>query len=154
MRARLAVLCVAGVLSVLCLFAGTGLQVVKGEDTGGKPAMVLNVTSGREDVHAVTMALQLAGHGLDDGREVVLFLNVRAADFARRDLSEAIAFGGNPPVKKMIAALIGRGARVLVCPHCAKVLGVAEDDIIDGARLATRESLFGALGTNSVVFSY
>jgi predicted peroxiredoxin len=96
----------------------------------------------------------LAGHALDDGREVVLFMNVRAVDFARRDLSETIAFDGNPPIKKMIAALIGRGARLLVCPHCANVLGVAEGDLIDGARLATRESLFGSLGPDSVVFSY
>ncbi len=154
MRTRVAVLCSASVVCALCLFAGGGLQVVRGDEPGDKPAIVLNVTSGREDVHAVTMALQLAGHGLDDGRPVVVFLNVRAVDFARRDLSEAIAFDGNPPVKKMISALMGRGARVLVCPHCAKALGVGEDDIIDGAQMATRESLFGSLGAGAAVFSY
>ena len=130
------------------------LEAARAQSRTDKSAIVLNVTSGREDVHAVTMALQLANHALDDGRPAVLFLNVRAPDLARRDLPDSLVLHGNPPVRQMVADLIKRGAGVLVCPSCAKVMGVTPEDLIEGAAFATRESLFGALSPSAVVFTY
>lgn len=120
----------------------------------GKGALVLNITSGREDLHALTMAFQLANHALDDGSKAVLLLIVRAPEFARKDLSSALSFGGNPPLCEMLAELIKRGATVLVCPSCAAATGVAKADLVGGAGFATRESLFGELGADAIVFSY
>ena len=119
-----------------------------------KGGLVLNITSGVDDLHAVTMALQLAGHALADGRTAVLFLNVRAPELARKDFSPTLAFRDNPPIKTMLADLVERGAKVLVCPHCMKVQGLTEADLIPSAAVATRESLFGSLGPNTHVFSY
>jgi hypothetical protein len=50
-----------------------------------KPRFALNLTSGRSDLHRSTMALALANHAMDDGREVIIFLNVRAPELARKD---------------------------------------------------------------------
>ena len=119
-----------------------------------KSTLLLNVTSGPEDLHKVTMALQLGGHALDDDRELAVFLNVRAPVFAAKDCSAQLAFGKNPPVKTMLAALIKRGAKVHVCPHCAEVLGITTEDLIDGAQITNREKLFGLLGPNTHVFTY
>lgn len=119
-----------------------------------KPCLLLNLTSGKEDLHAVTMALQLAGHGLNDGRKVVLFLNVRAPEFADRELAADLRFRDNPPLKQMVADLVARGAQILVCPACAAVMDVSETELIPGAKFATRESLFGTLGPNTAVFTY
>lgn len=119
-----------------------------------KQTVLFNITSGKEDLHSVTMAMQLAGHALDDGRRVVLFLNVRAPEFARKDLPASFAFHGNPPVKQMLVDLMGRGAEVLVCPHCADVMGVGKEMLAEGVNLATRETLFAKLDANAVVFTY
>jgi len=54
----------------------------------------------------------------------------------------------------MLASLMARGARVLVCPHCMEVMGVGEGDLIEGARIASRDTLFAHLEPDSVVFSY
>lgn len=125
-----------------------------GATEAAKKGLLFNVTSGKEDLHAVTMAMQLANHALDDGREVTLFLNVRAPEFARKDLPESFAFHGNPAIKEMLTDLLSRGAKVLVCPHCAEVMGVKQADLLSGAELATRESLFGRLGSDVQVFTY
>jgi predicted peroxiredoxin len=146
----LVIVMIAGLAGSLLLV----LESARAQSRTGKSTIVLNVTSGREDVHAVTMALQLANHALDDGRAAVLFLNVRAPDLARRDLPDSLVLRGNPPIRRMVAELITRGAAVLVCPSCAKVMGVNRDNLIEGAAFATRESLFGALGPNAVVFTY
>jgi len=134
--------------------SATLLRPALASQNSARPTLLLNVISGKEDLHAVTMAMQLANHGLNDNRNVVLFLNVRGPELASRELSNAFAFGENPPVRKMLADLIANGAQVLVCPACAKVMGVKEDELVAGAKLATRESLFGNLDANAVVFTY
>jgi predicted peroxiredoxin len=142
------------VVAALAFFVGSLQRPALATQSGDKPTVLFNITSGKEDLHSVTMALQLAGHALSDGRDVVLFFNVRAPEFARADLPETFAFSDNPPIKKMIAELIARGAQPLVCPHCAGAMGVKESDFAPGMKLASRESLFGKLGPNAVVFTY
>lgn len=114
----------------------------------------LNITSGaEEDVHAVTMALQLAGHALDDGRDVVLFFNVRGAGVPTVELPADLAFK-DKPIKELLTALIERGAEVHVCPHCMTALELEPGDLVEGALVTDREKLFSKVGMNTVVFSY
>lgn len=154
MRRNLA-LAALPVLAVL-LIAATGADRLQARaaDEEAKGIVLINITSGKEDLHAVTMACQLAGHALDDGRTVVLFLNVRAPEFARQDLSEEFVLRDNPPLRDMLASLMARGAQMVVCPHCMEVMGVGEGDLIKGARAASRQTLFAHLGPDTVVFSY
>jgi predicted peroxiredoxin len=119
----------------------------------GKPILLLNVTSGTEDAHSVTMALQLAGHALDDGRHLVLFFNVRGVEIPTRELSDSLAFKDRP-IKELLSDLIDRGAEVHVCPHCMAALGVEADDLVKGAVVTDREKLFSRVGPNTSVFTY
>jgi predicted peroxiredoxin len=116
--------------------------------------MFFNITSGPdEDPHAVTMALQLAGHALDDGRPAVLFFNVRGVGVPQRNLAETLAFR-DKPIKQLLRDLIARGAQVHVCPHCLAALDLKVDSLIEGAVVTDREKLFATLGENTVVFTY
>lgn len=118
------------------------------------PVLLLNVTADPiEDPHSVTMALQLAGHGLDDGREVVVFFNVRAVSVPTEDFPEDLAFHADP-IRSLLSDLMARGAEVHVCPHCMQALDVSEDALIDGARVTSREALFAKLGPETNVFTY
>lgn len=118
------------------------------------PTLVLNITSsGEEDPHAVTMALQLAGHSLDAGRATVLFFNVKGAGTPTADFPDSLAFGDRP-IKELLAEALDRGAEVHVCPHCMSALGVEAADLIPGARVTDSDALFAHLGEGTVVFTY
>lgn len=138
---------------LLAAWAGA-FQVAAGDQPRPGRAFVLNLTSGQEDLHAAWMGLQLAEHALNDGREVTLFLNVHAAELATTKTPSALAFQDKPPLQTRLKELTGRGAKLLVCPSCLEVLGIDAGMLIPGAKLASRESLFGALGPDAVVFSY
>lgn len=125
-----------------------------GHGPDAKSIVVLNLTSGKEDLHAATMGLQLAGHALADGRRVVMFFNVRAPELVIKKSNEHLSFGGNPPIGKMVEDLLKSGAEAMVCPSCMKVMGVDEGELMPGVKVATRESLFASLGSSTVVFSY
>jgi len=138
-------------LSVVIVILATLLASAAGAE---KSTILINITSGPEDLHKATMALQLGGHALDDGRDLAIFLNVRSPVFAAKDCPAQLSFGKNPPVKTMLAALVKRGAKVHVCPHCMEALGITADDLIDGAQVTNREKLFGLLGPNTHIFTY
>lgn len=117
------------------------------------PVVVMNITSGIADPHPVTMALQLAGHALDDGREVVLFFNVKGVEIPTSSLPEDLAFGADP-IRTLLGNLIERGVTAIACPHCLQAMGVNEEDLLPGVTVASRETLFGSIHENTVVFTY
>lgn len=120
-----------------------------------KPTLVVNLTSGETDLHAIAMGLHFAEHGLADGREVVVFFNVRSSPLARKDLLETVKFKDMPPIKQMIAKLLQDGAKMVVCPMCADVMGVKAEELVPGIEMIKdRKQIFDHLHVNTVVFTY
>jgi predicted peroxiredoxin len=120
-----------------------------------KPTLVINLTSGTEDLHAVVMGLHFAEHGLADGREVVIFFNVKAPSLARKELADTVRFKEMPPVRALIADLLKQGAKMVVCPMCAEITGVEADQLAPGIdMIEDRKQIFDHMHGNSVVFTY
>jgi len=123
-------------------------------DHSAKQPLLVNITHGKDDLHAVCMGLGLAQSALKDGRTAIVFLNVEAPVFAAKDLGEDVKFADFPPVKTMLADFLAAGGRVLVCGHCAHVVHLDTQNVIDGAKILAQGELFAALPPGSVVFSY
>lgn len=119
-----------------------------------KPAILVNVTSGTEDLHAVSMALGLAGTSLDHGHEVVVFLNVHAPVIASKSLGDDVKIADFPPVREMLSSVIKRGGSVYVCSHCASVCNVAMDTLVEGVKASEHGDVLEALQPGMVGFSY
>ena len=119
-----------------------------------KQPILVNITRGKADLHAVSMALGLAYAALKDGRPAAVFLNVEAPVFAAKTLGDDVKIADFPPVKKMIADFIAAGGRVLVCGHCTHVVKLKQSDLVAGAKILTQVELFAALQPGTVVFSY
>jgi predicted peroxiredoxin len=113
------------------------------------------LTSGRNDLHAVVMAFHFAEHGLDDGRDVVIFFNVASPPLASKNLDKSIKFQEMPPVRAMVDHLLDRGAKMVVCPLCARITGVTAKELAPGIEMIKdRQQIFDHLHGNAVVFSY
>ena len=55
----------------------------------------------------------------------------------------------------MRANLISQGATLVVCPMCAKIMGVKEAELARGiAMIKDRKQIFDHLHRDSVVFTY
>jgi copper chaperone CopZ/predicted peroxiredoxin len=119
-----------------------------------KQPIVVNITRGKNDLHAVSMAIGLAQSAIKDGRQAVVFLNVEAPIFAAKDLRDDVKFADFPPVKKMLADFVAMGGRLLVCGHCAHVVKLEQRNMIDGAKVLGHGELFTATPPGTVVFSY
>lgn len=119
----------------------------------GKPTVLFSVISGTDKPHNVTMALQLANHALAAKRRVVLFFSVGGVQIPLQGLDDKLAFEAKP-IKQLLADVMAKGAEVQVCPHCLKALKIDAKQLVKGAKVTTRELLFGALGPNTQVFTF
>jgi copper chaperone CopZ/predicted peroxiredoxin len=119
-----------------------------------KQPILVNITRGKNDLHAVSMAIGLAHSAIKDGRKSAVFLNVDAPVFAAKDLGDDIQFADFPPIKKMLADFIAMGGRVLVCGHCAHIVKLEQGNMIDGAKVLAHYELFATMPPGTVVFSY
>jgi copper chaperone CopZ/predicted peroxiredoxin len=122
--------------------------------TSNKQPILVNITRGKNELHAVSMALGLAQSAIKDGREAAVFLNVEAPIFAAKDLGDDIKFADFPPIKKMLADFIAQGGRVLICGHCAHIVKLEQGNMIDGAKVLAHNELFSTMPPGTVVFSY
>jgi predicted peroxiredoxin len=119
------------------------------------PIVLLSITSdANENPQSIDMAMKLAGFSLDEGRKVVMFFNVKAVTIPVKNFSDDFAFQTNDPIKSQLMDLIKRGVDVHVCPICMKALGVKDSDVLQGAKVTTRPSLFANIQANTVVFTY
>lgn len=119
-----------------------------------KPGIFINITSGQEDLHAVSMALGLAKTSLEHGNKVVVFLNVHAPLFASKSLGAEVKFADFPPVRDMLAEAVSKGATVMVCGHCASVCSVMPGDLIAGVTVSEHGGVLERLEPGMVGFSY
>jgi copper chaperone CopZ/predicted peroxiredoxin len=147
----LAAIASAGYKGQLASGAQTALPTTA---TFTKQPILVNITRGKNELHAVSMALGLAQSAIKDGRNAAVFLNVEAPVFAAKDLGDDTKFADFPPVKKMLVDFIAMGGRVLVCGHCAHVVKLGQRDMIDGVKILAHGELFAAMPPGTVVFSY
>jgi uncharacterized protein len=119
-----------------------------------KPTVVVNITQGKDHLHAVSMAIGLASDAITAGRRSVIFLNVDAPVFATADLPANVKFADFPPVKEMLASFVAAGGELYVCGHCAAVLKIAESSLIKGAVVTKHGDLYKKLPAAALSFSY
>lgn len=142
-------------LSLACGCSSTTSSMTGPPAAQEQPIVLLSVTSdASQQSQSVDMAMKLAGFSLDEGRRVVMFFNVQGVTLPTHSFPDDLAFQQNSPLKEQLAKLIERGVDVHVCPICMKALGVEETDVMEGAKVTTRPSLFANIGANTAVFTY
>jgi predicted peroxiredoxin len=148
------------ILLLLISVVGAGCHERASKAPGGSArstdsTVLLSVTSDAQaNPQAVDMAMKLAGFSLDEGRRVVMFFNVKGVTIPVTGFPEDFAFQENSPIRTQLSDLIERGVDVHVCPICMKALSVEESDLIEGAKVTTRASLFANIGSETSVFTY
>jgi predicted peroxiredoxin len=145
------VLALAGVSA---LAPSPAFAQVPASGASAKPTVVVNITHGKDDLHAVSMAIGLASDAITAGRRAVIFLNVNAPVLATADLPATVKFADFPPVKEMLASFVAAGGELYVCGHCAAVLKIAESSLIKGAVVTMHGDLYKKLPAAALSFSY
>lgn len=113
---------------VLFVFAG---QARADEDE----SMGLFVNLNTMETGAAGHALHFSGKMMKRGHPVTFFLNEKAVLFASKSTPLGNFGMSKKTIREMLSGLVDKGAKVIVCQVCARMNGVSESDLIDGAQL-------------------
>ena len=108
---------------LVALFAG----IVSADD---KKTIFYNVTT--EEAWAAGMALGQANSALDNGYNVVIFLNVRGVFLASKNFKTDSFSESGENLQEMLKSAMEKGATVVICPMCMKKAGMTMEDVIKG----------------------
>lgn len=122
--------------TVKSLILACGLLLAGSGWAAGEP-LFINVTSA-PDMHRTEMALGFAANVLKKEHPVTVFLN----DLAVKTATKAAAASATG---KLLADVVQAGGTVIVCPSCMKHYGVAEADLIAGAKVGNPDLTQSAL---------
>jgi predicted peroxiredoxin len=123
-------------------------------DANGNEKVVVNLATGLEDPERVMVAFLVAGAAATAGNEVTMFLTKEAVRLALGGVATGVACDGCPSLPTLAGELAEAGGRLLVCPICFGARGLAEDDLVDHARLGGATPLWQWIGDGATVFSY
>ena len=111
-----------------------------------KEAIFVNLTSDKPE--RVTMALNFSTKLLQGGSEVTVFLNV---DGVRLGWTKVAALSRQ---RGELGTFIKAGGRVVICPHCMQVRGVAAGDLLPGLTLGGEGAAQQAFMSSTRSISY
>ena len=103
--------------------------------------VVITVGCGTDDPNRATRAIHLATVAHKEGKNVTLFLLDEAVYLAKKGLLDNLRAATGDVADDLMTYLQAHGVPVLACTPCAKARRITEDDLIDGARMATAVEL-------------
>jgi predicted peroxiredoxin len=97
-----------------------------------KKKLVVLVTRGLDDERS-SVAWSVANGALNSGLEVTMFLTSSAVEWVRKGAADKVHLNPmDPPMIEMIQKVRDAGSQILVCPPCASVRGLSQEDFLDG----------------------
>ena len=120
----------------------------------GNGKVVINLSTGLEDTERVTVAFLVGGAGVEQGKQVTMFLTKEAVRLAVPGVAEAVACEGCPPLARLFEQYADGGGEFLVCPICFNARKLDDGNLVRNARIAGASPLWDWIGEGATVFSY
>jgi predicted peroxiredoxin len=130
-----AALFLAAVLVVGCQSAGP-----HGQRDDARDGVLVHVSKGAEDPHALLMALKMATVMSSD-RDVLVYFDLNGVNVVLGDAPD-VTFPTFDSSKTQLRALIDKGVPLYACPSCLKAAGKAAEDLMPGVKVAERDAFF------------
>ena len=95
---------------------------------------LVNSSFGPEDMERATVPFILGCAAANRG-DARIFLTSDALNLVVKGKAEGLVAEGYTPVKDLIEEFVQKGGLIWVCKVCAGVMGITQDDLIDGAEI-------------------
>jgi predicted peroxiredoxin len=100
--------------------------------------VVVHIGHATDDLHSASMGMSLARALQKKGASVTVFLDREGVRLADDDMPKSLGWGKRAdPVVEILSDFMKAGGRVVLCPHCAQMAGIDDDDLLEGARIAS-----------------
>ena len=142
---------------LLCLMLGSpnkALADAHGNPQGEEQQALVHLSSYTDNLHAVNMALKVATLMAEGGASVTLFVDLEGVRLADKRAPQNLSWGTTAPIAELYMSFIAAGGKILVCPHCAKAIGLDQTNLRKGAMLGTHKDLQAAMLSADKIIDY
>jgi sulfur relay (sulfurtransferase) complex TusBCD TusD component (DsrE family) len=123
-------------LLIVCALALGALSPTANAADGAP--LFINLTT--DDPHRANMGITFGGNQMERGHPLTIFLNDRGVLVGSK--AGANRFAAH---HKALAALIDKGATVMICPMCMNHYGVNPSDVLPGVKVGNPDLMEAAL---------
>ena len=116
--------------------------------------IMVNCTYGKEDPERATLPFIVGNVAVTADQEAVVLLTVEGAWLATRGYADSIQKEGFQPLKEVIDSFVANGGEIWACGACTKPRGIAEGDLIEGARIVTAANVVEYLASGAASLSF
>lgn len=113
--------------------------------------IVITASCGTDNPNRSTRAIHLATVAHKEGKNVTLFLLDDAVYLARKGMINHLQAATGDVADDLMTYLQAHEVPILACTPCAKSRQISEEDLIDGARMATAMELIQLASDASVI---
>jgi len=121
-------------------------------NTKSEQKYLINCQDGAKDVGRATISFILAVTASKTG-EAAVFITSDAAQLCVKGGANGLEFYGLEPLANLIDQFVGNGGKIWLCPVCATVKGITEDDLIEGAEIAGAPKTMAFLASGGKVLA-
>lgn len=125
---------------ILGLVAAIGALANAEEAQPPRDGVFVHISRGYDDPHRLLMGLNLASM-MAESRDVLVYFDIKAVEVLLKD-AEDVTFAHFPSARTLLQKLRERGATLMACPGCLKVIGKTKDDLLEGVEIAEKDRFF------------
>jgi uncharacterized protein len=116
--------------------------------------LLINCTHGREDAERATLSFVVGNVAASADQEVVVLLTIEGVWNATRGYADDICKEGFQPLGEVMQSFVSNGGQIWACGACAKPRGIADADLVEGAKIvsAAKAVEYLASGASSLSF--
>ena len=103
-------------------------------DTQKTGKYLINCRNGLDDLEQATISFVLAATASKTA-EARIFMTAGASDLCVKGGADGLVEEGMEPVDNLINQFVEQGGKIWLCPICAKVRGITEDDLREGVAI-------------------
>jgi predicted peroxiredoxin len=116
--------------------------------------LVVHCTHGREDAERSTLAFIAANVAASADQDVVMLLTIEGVWLATRGYADTITHEGFPPLRDVMQSFVANGGQIWACGTCTKPRGIAESDLLEGARIVTAANVVERLASGAASLDF
>jgi predicted peroxiredoxin len=99
--------------------------------------LIVNCNHGKEDPERATLPFIVGNVAASADQQTAVLLTIEGVWIATKGYADDIHREGFPALREVLQSFIANGGEVWACGTCTKPRGIAEADLIDGARIVT-----------------
>jgi predicted peroxiredoxin len=116
--------------------------------------VLVNLTTGLEDLEKVTLAFLVAGAAVEQGKDVVIWCTKEAVRLGLPGEATGVGCNGCPPLERLFGQFADGGGKLWLCPICVNARGLEDAEKVANASIAGATPTLQWLDGDALVFSY